>query len=161
MNIFGIGPTELVLVLLIMLMVAGPKRMARWAYVMGIYVGKLREMWGETSAVLKKELAEAGIEPEVVDSFGQMANPRTRRTAVSGQLDKLVGDMKKPIEESLKPVEDALKPVETTLKDVGATPLDPAPPRPASTPTEQQETNTDSSSAKDNSTGQYDAWTAS
>lgn len=158
MNIFGIGPTELVLVLLIMLMVAGPKRMARWAYVMGIYAGKLREMWGETSAVLKKELAEAGIEPEVVDSFGQMANPRTRRTAVSGQLDKLVGDMKKPIEESLKPVEEVLKPVETTLKDVGPTPLEAAAPRPS--PTEQQAPGPNSAPEKDNSTGQYDAWTA-
>ncbi|MBN2471187.1 MAG: hypothetical protein JXN59_10720 [Anaerolineae bacterium] len=159
MNIFGIGPTELVLVLLIMLMVAGPKRMARWAYVMGVYAGKLRDMWSETSEVLKKELAEAGIEPEMVDSFGKMANPKTRRTAVSGQLDKLVGDMKKPIEESLKPVEDALKPVDTTLRDVGPTPLAPAAPRPAST-VEQPEPNKDTAS-DDNSTGQYDAWTAS
>lgn len=160
MNIFGIGPTELVLVLLIMLMVAGPKRMARWAYVMGVYMGKLREMWKETSDVLKKELAEAGFEPEVVDTLGKVANPRTRRAVVSSELDKLVGEMKKPVEESLKPVQQALEPVKTTLQDVGTTPLTPAAPANEATATPTSATS-DEPDSPETATGQYDAWTAS
>ncbi len=150
MNIFGIGATELVIILLIMLMVAGPKRMIRWAYVLGVYIGKLREMWQEASAMLKKELAEAGLEPDVVDTLGQMADPRARRKVASNKLDKLVGDMTRPVQESLKPVEE-------TLKEVGTTPLAPAqpgtpPPAPAAPDATEESSATDS-------TERYDAWT--
>jgi sec-independent protein translocase protein TatB len=149
MNVFGIGATELVIVLLIMLMVAGPKRMIRWAYVMGVYMGKLREMWQETAAVLKKELAEAGVEPDVVNTLGQMANPRARRSVVSNKLDKLVDEMKKPVEESLKPVE-------ATLKEVGTTPLAPAA-TVAETDTAAEGLIEDTPAP--DSTERYDAWT--
>jgi len=155
MNILGIGPTELVIIFLLMLMVAGPKRMARWAYVMGIYIGKFRVMWQEASTMIKKELAEAGIEPEVVDTLGKAANPRTRRQTVTGQFDRLVNEMKKPIEESLKPVKDV-------VNEVGPTPLEPRRPEAKAAPTsgdgsaapeaEQPGTPQDSS-------GRYEAWT--
>lgn len=163
MNIFGIGPTELVVVLLIMLMVAGPKRMARWAYVMGVYLAKIRDMWQETSTVLKKELAEAGMEPEIVDTLGKMANPQKRRSIVSGELDKLVGDMKKPIEETLKPVEDAMKPVQDAINDVGTISLSAEPSAETAGATADQAARPESDNtapSQDDSTGRYDAWTA-
>lgn len=157
MNILGVGPTELVIVFLLMLMVAGPKRMARWAYVMGVYMGKFRDMWQEASTMIRKELAEAGIEPEVVDMVGKAANPRVRQQMISGQLDRLVGDMKKPIEESLKPVQEV-------TKEIGPIPLEPRQAESGTAGSAGDGSGADEDeqprSTQDNS-GRYDAWTRS
>ena len=116
MNILGIGPAELVIVFLLMLMVAGPKRMIAWAYVAGQYAAKLRKMWQEASAVIRKELEQAGVEPEVMDSVEEWINPRTRPQARKNLLDPVVKEMKKPMDDVLKPISD-------TMKDVGRTQL--------------------------------------
>ncbi|MEL6405620.1 MAG: hypothetical protein AAFR81_14730 [Chloroflexota bacterium] len=65
MNIFGIGGAELVLILLIMLIVAGPKRMLKWAYVIGTWVGKFRVMWEQVVDVMQKEVDAAGMDVEI------------------------------------------------------------------------------------------------
>jgi Sec-independent protein translocase protein TatA len=65
MNIFGIGGAELVLILIIMLVIAGPKRMIQWAYVLGKYVAVLQQMWSQAAATLQKEFDAAGVEVQV------------------------------------------------------------------------------------------------
>lgn len=65
MNIFGVGGWELFLIAVIALVVAGPKRMAQWAYLLGQYSVKLRRMWDEVSASLQREMDEAGVDIEV------------------------------------------------------------------------------------------------
>lgn len=62
MNIMGAGPAELVLVFIIMLVVAGPKRMIQWSYTLGQYVAKLREMFQETMNAVRKEFEDAGVD---------------------------------------------------------------------------------------------------
>ncbi len=62
MNILGIGGWEFVAIMLIALIVAGPKRMIRWAYYLGLYMGKLRIMWAETMRMLQKEFDDAGVD---------------------------------------------------------------------------------------------------
>ncbi len=62
MNILGVGPGEILVVLILMLIVAGPKRMVEWAYHVGRYTAQLRRMFQETMAVIQKELAESGVE---------------------------------------------------------------------------------------------------
>jgi len=59
MEIFGIGGAELVAILIIMLVVAGPKRMIQWAYVLGQYVAKFRAMWDDL-VVLMEEGVQTG-----------------------------------------------------------------------------------------------------
>ena len=61
MEIFGIGGAELVAILIIMLVVAGPKRMIQWAYILGQYTAKVRAMWAETMTYVQKEFDEAGL----------------------------------------------------------------------------------------------------
>ncbi len=65
MNIFGIGGAELVLILIIMLVVAGPKRMIQWAYMLGKYVAVLQRMWSQAAATLQREFDEAGVDVKV------------------------------------------------------------------------------------------------
>lgn len=154
MNILGVGIPELLIVLLIMLVVAGPKRMIQWAYVFGQYTAKLRAMWQETSTMLRKELADAGIEPEVVDTIGQFANPRSRNTALTSQVNKLVDDMKKPVEESLQPVSDTLKAVEQDVQQAATL-------APAQTETQtpaSDETTPAPTTDTQNTAGRYNAW---
>ena len=62
MNILGVGAAELVAVLLIMLVFAGPKRMIHWSYVLGQHVAKFRKIWSETVDLVQKEFDEAGVD---------------------------------------------------------------------------------------------------
>jgi Sec-independent protein translocase protein TatA len=56
MEIAGVGPLEVVAIFIIMLVVAGPKRMVSWAYTLGQYVSKMRTMFQETMDAVKKEI---------------------------------------------------------------------------------------------------------
>lgn len=56
MEIAGVGPLEVVAIFIIMLVVAGPKRMVSWAYTLGQYVSKFRAMFQETMDAVKKEI---------------------------------------------------------------------------------------------------------
>jgi Sec-independent protein translocase protein TatA len=62
MELFGIGMAELIAILLIMLVVAGPKRMIQWAYIMGQYTAKLRQKWAEIMKTVQHELDEAKVD---------------------------------------------------------------------------------------------------
>ncbi len=160
MNILGIGPAELLIILVLMLMVAGPKRMIQWAYIFGVYMGKLRVMWQETSAVIRRELEAAGLEPEIVDSLSEFVDPRTRKTAAASRLDKLVGDMKKPLEEPLRSIDETVK---------QATEVSPLVPKQPAAGTSSAEGNGASGQARptppsvtsdsSDTPGTYDAWT--
>lgn len=112
MNVFGIGGWELVLILLIMLIVAGPKRMAQWAYVLGTWTAKLRVMWEEVAESLQKELNESGIDVQV---------PKTPPTRASIQRSleeygKHVMDAAGNPQEELKKIEQDIKGVQQQVK---------------------------------------------
>ena len=90
MNILGAGPAELVLVFIIMLVVAGPKRMIQWSYTLGQYVAKLREMFQETMNAVRKEFEEAGVDirkdlPTIPQNFNVMS-----------EVSKLINEPPKP-----------------------------------------------------------------
>lgn len=106
MNILGIGGWEFALVLLIMLIVAGPKRMVRWAYTLGQYTAKLRKMWEETAGMLQKEFEEAGLDIEVPKTPPTRAN---LNSAVRKQVEKTMQPITKPLEESLQEVDNLTK----------------------------------------------------
>jgi len=61
MNLFT-NPTDLLIILIIMLVVAGPKRMVQWAYTIGRYTAQLRAMFQETMNAVQKEIDEAGLD---------------------------------------------------------------------------------------------------
>ena len=104
MNIFGIGGWELVAILLIMLMVAGPERMIRWAYQLGRYAAYFRRMWAETMKVLQEGLNDAGIDvelPKEVPTRGQ----------INREINKAVQNISNPLNEPLKEINSTMKQV--------------------------------------------------
>jgi Sec-independent protein translocase protein TatA len=61
-DILGVGPLELVAIFIIMLVVAGPKRMARWAYLTGQYLARFRAMFQETMVAIQREVEDSGLD---------------------------------------------------------------------------------------------------
>ena len=110
MNIFGVGGAELVVIFVIMLVVAGPKRMIRWAYVIGQYVGKLRKMWSEVVDMMQDEADAAGLDIKI---------PKELPTKQG--ITKLVVDAVKPYSDEInKPVKDVKDTLRNTATEANA-----------------------------------------
>lgn len=94
MEILGVGGAELVAILIIALIVAGPKRMIQWAYILGKYTAKARALWAESMSYIQQELKEAGMEVELPKE------PPTR-ASLNRQIAKSLAPVTKPLEEAL------------------------------------------------------------
>lgn len=109
MNILGIGGWEFVAILLIMLVVAGPKRMMRWAYILGTYMAKLRLMWAETMALVQKEFDQAGVDIQLPKE------PPTRRS-INEAAQKAFKPFTDPLQQTLAEVEADAQKVQQVAK---------------------------------------------
>lgn len=104
MNFFGVGALEILIIFVIMLVVAGPKRMVQWAYYIGQYMSKLRKMWGELMDGVQKELDEAGVDIKVPKDIPTRSD-----------INRLAQEAMKPLQE---PMEKAVSDYRSELKDV-------------------------------------------
>lgn len=111
MNVFGVGAPELILILIIMLVVAGPQRMIQWSRILGRYVGQFRQMWEQMIDVVQKEFDEAGVDVKLPKE------PPTRQS-ITDMVKQATKPISEPIEESLKEVQTDLNQLKTTAKDV-------------------------------------------
>ena len=94
MDILGIGGWELVAIVIIMLIVAGPKRMIAWSYTAGKYVAMMRKMWAETAKQLQKEFDDAGVDVKVPKDI-------PTRASIGKDINRALTPVTKPIQESL------------------------------------------------------------
>jgi len=110
MNIFGVGGPELMVILIIMLVFAGPKRMIHWSYILGTYLAKFRVMWAQTVDLVQKEFDDAGVDIKLPKQ------PPTRQN-----INKAISDafepMTKPIQESLDEVKHDVESIKEVSKD--------------------------------------------
>jgi len=104
MNFFGVGAFEILIIFVIMLVVAGPKRMVQWAYHLGQYMTKLRNMWGELMDGVQKELDEAGVDIKVPKDIPTRSD-----------INRLASEAMKPLQE---PMEKAVSDYRSEFKDV-------------------------------------------
>jgi Sec-independent protein translocase protein TatA len=111
MEIFGIGGAELVAILIIMLLVAGPKRMIQWAYVLGQYVAKFRAMWDEVMAGVQKEIEEAGIDMQLPKSIPTRAN-------LLNPMNNVWAGITAPVQEVMKDVSAEIQQTQSELREV-------------------------------------------
>lgn len=102
MELFGVGGLELVLILVIMIVVAGPKRMMTWAFVMGKYAAKLKGMWAETSVVLQRELDEVGIDVKVPQNM-------PTRGSLNREMNKAISPFVRPLESEVRGIKEVFK----------------------------------------------------
>ena len=113
MNFLGVGAWELVAILLIMLVFAGPKRMIHWSYVLGQHVAKFRKIWSETVDLVQKEFDDAGVDIKLPKE------PPTRKS-LNRTVTDAIKPMTQPVQDSLDEVKkdlDAVKEVSDTLNN--------------------------------------------
>lgn len=108
MNILGVGGWELAAILIIMLVVAGPKRMIQWAYIMGTYVAKMRQMWAETALMIQKEFDEAGVDIKVPQDIP------TKRDIARG-TQKLLSPVTDPLQQTVDEVKADIQNARTPI----------------------------------------------
>lgn len=126
MNFFGLGAPEFVVVVIIALIIAGPKRMVQWMYVLGRWTAKARVMWGEVVDALQRELNDSGVDVKL---------PREMPTR--GSINRVAQDALKPLAEPVKDVMQDVKKVgdevnsaAREVKTATQTPAVPATPNP-------------------------------
>ncbi len=95
MDILGVGGWELLVILLIMVIVAGPKRMISWSYQLGKYVAVIRNMWVETAKQLQKELDASGVDIQVPKEL-------PTRQSISREIGRAAAPLTKPLEETMQ-----------------------------------------------------------
>lgn len=128
MNIFGIGGFELVLIIVIMLVVAGPQRMIRWSYIVGRYMGQFRLMWTQTARALQKELDDAGAGIQIPTD----ADPRK----INNWMISSTSQFTRPFQESLREAKQDLDAAANPLSSKPAAATEAKPTQPAAPPRE-------------------------
>lgn len=114
MNILGVGGSELLIVLIIMLVIAGPKRMIHWSYILGQHMAKFRRMWSETVDIVQQEFDDAGVGI-------QLPKDVPTRGSLNKQAGKLVGGVTAPVQDTLKEVNTQIGDITTTTKETAGT----------------------------------------
>lgn len=104
MSIFGIGIWEIVMIMLIALIVAGPRRLLNWAYVTGRFFAQMRGLWDRTVTAMQKEIDSAGVD------FKLPKDPTDRRA-----MRRLAEDAVRPLRE---PMEKAMRDYETERRGI-------------------------------------------
>lgn len=124
MDIFGIGGWELLAILLIVVVVAGPKRMITWSYQLGRYIAVLRRMWVETAKQLQKEFDEAGVDVKVPQDLPTRQNIRQ-------EINRLAAPVTQPVDEVMQNLKVTADDVRRPLRVPKPAEETPAPPPPA------------------------------
>jgi Sec-independent protein translocase protein TatA len=110
MNILGLGGPEFLIIVIIMMLIAGPQRMVRWMYVLGTYIAKFRRMWSETVDVLQEEFDEAGVGIQLPKEVPTRANIRR-------QAAGMLGGVAAPIKETMDQVNKEVNQIGTATKE--------------------------------------------
>jgi len=117
MEIFGVGGAEMAAILIIMLIVAGPKRMIQWAYVLGQYVAKGREMWANVMDGVQKELDEAGMDVQLPKTMPTRAELNKHITTFTNPANSVWAGITAPVQDVMNDVTNEVKQAHTDLHD--------------------------------------------
>jgi Sec-independent protein translocase protein TatA len=99
MNIFGVGGPELIAILIIMLVFAGPKRMIHWSYILGTYISKIRVIWSQTVDLVQQEFDEAGVDVKLPKDLPTRQN-------LNKSLTEALKPVSQPLQDSLNELND-------------------------------------------------------
>ncbi len=109
MNVFGVGGWELAAILIIALIVAGPQRMAKWAYVLGQYMGQMRVMWSQMMTSIQREFDDAGIDVKL-----------PKNIPTRNDINRFAGEMLEPISKQMQSAMDEVNQEANNVKDVAS-----------------------------------------
>lgn len=110
MSILGMGIWEMLIIVVITLIVAGPQRMLRWAYLTGRFFGQVRIMWSRIMDSMQDEFDRSGIDVKLPKDI---TDRRGMRKFASDALRPL----REPMNEAMKEYYDEARKTEETLKN--------------------------------------------
>jgi Sec-independent protein translocase protein TatA len=139
-GIFGIGIPEMIIIVLAILIIGGPRNAVKWSGDLGRMLRKLRIMWGQMMADLEKDLGPEGKElmsatrdlTRNVQELRSSANPRKLAAQATRLVEDAMTETKVTLQDTIAETTAALEP-----------PANDAPQAPA----------------KETSNGRYSAWT--
>jgi sec-independent protein translocase protein TatB len=160
MNFLGIGPGEILVIFVIMLVVAGPKRMIEWAYHIGRYTSKMRAMFQEAMDAFNRELNVSELTkdlPSIPKSSFDILKEADQVINNTDALDQAASATSKPTPPPAPIIEPPVIP------PVDATPITPVTPtEPESGSGEKPENGRPQADAEkphtDNERPRYDSW---
>ncbi|MBI1281977.1 MAG: hypothetical protein GC179_27880 [Anaerolineaceae bacterium] len=117
MEIFGVGGAELAAILIIMLIVAGPKRMIQWAYVLGQYVAKFRSIWADVMDGVQKELDEAGMDVQLPKTMPTRADLNQHITTFTNPAANVWAGITAPVQDVMNDVSTEIKQAQDTVQE--------------------------------------------
>ncbi|MBN1564486.1 MAG: hypothetical protein JXA10_11645 [Anaerolineae bacterium] len=110
-GIFGVGLAEVLIVLLAMFVIGGPKNTAKWARQLGLWMRQLRQYWAQMMAEIEADLGDDG--KELIDAAREFGIGAKQATNLSPQ--------KRVMNETMKTVKNAID-IEANTRDVDAVP---------------------------------------
>lgn len=112
MSLFGVGIMELVLVVVIALIVAGPKRMLQWAYLTGRFIAQVQHTWSKAVSAMQKEFDEAGVDLHLPKD---PMNPQEMRRFKEEALKPI----REPMEQAIRDYQDEQRSLHNEIKQIG------------------------------------------
>jgi Sec-independent protein translocase protein TatA len=116
-NIFGLGGAELVVIIVIMLVVAGPTRMVSWAYIMGQWIARFRLMWEQAVDTLQDEVNAAGLDVEIPRELPTRNN---LNKFASAAMKPYADELQKEMDNVAQPLRDTVDEVDGSIKNTWA-----------------------------------------
>jgi len=108
-GIFGIGVSELLIVMLVLFVVGGPKNTAKWARELGRLVRQARMAWAQVMADMEKELGPEG--KEILDTARELGQG-AREIATASPTKRLMNETMRMVETSVNLSDEATAPEE-------------------------------------------------
>jgi Sec-independent protein translocase protein TatA len=113
MSLFGVGIMELVLVVMIALIVAGPKRMLHWAYLTGRFIAQAQHTWSKAISAMQKEFDEAGVDLH-------LPKDPTNREEMRRFKEEALKPIRQPMEQAIRDYHEEQRSLHDEIKQIDA-----------------------------------------
>lgn len=104
-GILGVGIAELVVIVLVVLLIGGPRNAMRWAYQAGQIVRELKTYWDRMMGEVKKEFES---ETKMLREAREDLQKDLREVETATNPKTLMAEATQPIEEALRETEEVL-----------------------------------------------------
>jgi Sec-independent protein translocase protein TatA len=114
-GIFGVGISEIIIVLVILFVVGGPENTVKWARELGRWVRKARLMWADVVKELESDLGEDG--KELLDAARELGQGVKDIRTMQPAARKMLSEATQAVEEIAAEIEAPAQPEATTAAD--------------------------------------------
>jgi sec-independent protein translocase protein TatB len=124
MDIFGVGISEIIIILLVILIIGGPRNALKWSRDLGRLLRQARELWSQMTAQLEKDLGEEGREimnatrelTQQVDTIRRQGNPRALARKVTDLVEQASQETQQSLSEAARKTDERIKAVTTPAR---------------------------------------------